>query len=352
MNKRVVLSDSCFKIDKTNAKAMIEGFPKDGKLRHQAIWCDIAEKPLPMLITLNIWPSQYKRDESETGKGLKSNSFSIPYKYIAKVQEQYFIVNDMRLWETICKNGLFDIWQPIAPFKRYDELETKPSKYRILLLRIYEIWEEFDPREIKRSRKDTLKATDRSVTIKKPVIDDVEFMRIKSLLEHSIRDYQTIGTEKISPRLVKKPKRKFGNILPEQVPSTKKYIEGALKRIAVNSYERDDGARTECINHYGLNCSVCNFSFRYFYGELGTYFIHVHHLIPLSDLKTGYRVHPIEDLRPVCPNCHAMLHQRKPPFSIEDLRREIQEASSEEPVPGKIKKKKKKKKKLKKIRRT
>jgi hypothetical protein len=351
MDRQVELSESCFKIDKTNAKAMIKGFPKDGELRYQAIWCDIDEKPLPMLITLNQWPSQYKRYESEIGKGLKSNSFSIPYKYIAKVEKQYFIKNDMKLWKTICNNGLFDIWQPIAPSERYKKLKTEPSKYRILLLRIYEIWEEFDPREINIARKDTLKAKERRVTIKKPVIDDVEFTRIKSLLEHSIRDYQISKvTGKPSSGLVKKAKRKFENILPQEVPPNRKFPKGATKRVTVNRYERDRNARRICVHHYGLNCSVCNFKFRDFYGELGEYFIHVHHLIPMKDLEEGYEVDPIEDLRPVCPNCHAMLHQEEDPLSIEDLRRKIQATASRESMPVKVKKKKKKKK-LKRIRR-
>lgn len=29
---------------------------------------------------------------------------------------------------------------------------------------------------------------------------------------------------------------------------------------------------------------------------------------------------PIHDLRPVCPNCHAMLHKRNPAYSIEELK--------------------------------
>ena len=27
----------------------------------------------------------------------------------------------------------------------------------------------------------------------------------------------------------------------------------------------------------------------------------------------------IEDLRPVCPNCHAMIHRKNPPFTIEEI---------------------------------
>jgi len=39
----------------------------------------------------------------------------------------------------------------------------------------------------------------------------------------------------------------------------------------------------------------------------------------LEDIKDEYEVDPINDLRPVCPNCHAMLHRKKPPLTIEEL---------------------------------
>jgi len=55
-------------------------------------------------------------------------------------------------------------------------------------------------------------------------------------------------------------------------------------------------------------------------GELGAGFIHVHHLNPLAAVGKAHKVSPRNDLRPVCPNCHEMLHRRLPPFSIEELK--------------------------------
>lgn len=47
--------------------------------------------------------------------------------------------------------------------------------------------------------------------------------------------------------------------------------------------------------------------------------IHVHHLKPLGEVGEGYLLDPVADLRPVCPNCHAMLHRRKPALGIDEL---------------------------------
>jgi hypothetical protein len=186
MDKEIVLNKRCFKIDKTNAKAMISGFTKDNALIHQAIYCDVVKKPFPMLITLNRRPTKFEM--SKIGLGLEPESFSIPYKYVAFLEEEYFIKNEMALWEELCKNGLFDVWVPDAPYKRFQECHSDPSKFRIVLLRIYEIDEQFSQDEINSvsDRVDHISTHDLTVTLKKPVIDDGEFVGIKHILESSI----------------------------------------------------------------------------------------------------------------------------------------------------------------------
>lgn len=109
-------------------------------------------------------------------------------------------------------------------------------------------------------------------------------------------------------------------VFAEEAEVARTYNEGAKKQIAVNVYERSAEARAICIRHYGLNCSVCGFNFEETYGEIGVGFIHVHHLTPLSEIGKDYELNPMTDLRPVCPNCHAMIHQRNPAYTIEELK--------------------------------
>lgn len=106
----------------------------------------------------------------------------------------------------------------------------------------------------------------------------------------------------------------------EEVPDPVQYLEGATKKIAVNYYERSAVARAQCIKHYGCRCVVCGFDFEEVYGELGKAFIHVHHVVPLSEIKENYTVNPIEDLRPVCANCHAIIHRTAPALSLEKVK--------------------------------
>ena len=106
----------------------------------------------------------------------------------------------------------------------------------------------------------------------------------------------------------------------EVVAGAEPFAEGAIATVTINIYERNPLARQKCIEHYGYACFVCNFEFEAAYGPLGCSFIHVHHLIELSAIKGEYTVDPINDLRPLCPNCHAMIHKRRPALSIEELR--------------------------------
>ncbi len=102
--------------------------------------------------------------------------------------------------------------------------------------------------------------------------------------------------------------------------SETEYSEGKTKKVLVNSYERNPIARKKCIEHFGLNCQVCNFNFEEKFGDLGKEFIHVHHKVDIATIGNEYSVNPLTDLIPVCPNCHSMLHKKKPAYSIEELK--------------------------------
>ncbi len=103
-----------------------------------------------------------------------------------------------------------------------------------------------------------------------------------------------------------------------QVTST--YEEGNSRRVEATVYERDPKARQRCIDHYGPVCVVCKLNFENRYGDLGKGYIQVHHLVPISKWGEKYSVDPIRDLCPICANCHAMVHRRNPPYSVEYVR--------------------------------
>jgi len=110
------------------------------------------------------------------------------------------------------------------------------------------------------------------------------------------------------------------DIFPDEVDSS--LDEGSKTKVFVNRYERNPKARQACLKHYGYNCQICHFNFEYTYGKIGKDSIHVHHIIPISKIGENYQVNPIEDLIPVCPNCHLILHKKNAP-TVEELKAQL-----------------------------
>lgn len=105
---------------------------------------------------------------------------------------------------------------------------------------------------------------------------------------------------------------------PDEIEETV-YVEGAVRKVIVNAYERDPNARRKCIEHYGNRCYICDFSFKDQFGDQATSGIHVHHENPIAMIKKEYIIDPINEMKPVCPNCHAFIHSKKPPFTVHEV---------------------------------
>jgi len=106
----------------------------------------------------------------------------------------------------------------------------------------------------------------------------------------------------------------------------KKFIEGKWKYYLHRKMERNknlvNSAKIKWANESNGNikCSICGFSFKDKYGELGEQFIEAHHnTVPVKEIKKEIEL-TIADLEPVCSNCHRMLHRMKPEPSIVKLR--------------------------------
>lgn len=110
------------------------------------------------------------------------------------------------------------------------------------------------------------------------------------------------------------------NLANENVVNENGHREGSKYDVCVSRYERNSANRTLCLSKYGYTCQICGFNFQLVYGEIGKNFIHVHHIIPVSQMGENYHVNPLNEMIPVCPNCHAMLHRKEPPYSPEELK--------------------------------
>jgi hypothetical protein len=120
--------------------------------------------------------------------------------------------------------------------------------------------------------------------------------------------------------------------IPEEIDD-EEFEEGAAIQVLVNRYERDPAARQRCISYYGTNCAVCGLSLSERYGSTVNGLIHVHHLTPIASVTNGSTVDPVRDLRPVCPNCHAVIHSTRPPRTVEQVREMLSDQVKESALP-------------------
>ncbi|MBX3362742.1 MAG: HNH endonuclease [Phycisphaeraceae bacterium] len=104
--------------------------------------------------------------------------------------------------------------------------------------------------------------------------------------------------------------------------------EGALREVVQNEYERNPTLRALCIRARGDRCMICGLSFGEVYGNAAVGIIHVHHLEPLGLVGDSHVVDPTRDLVPVCPNCHAVIHRRTPPFTPDEVKAMLRSRAS------------------------
>lgn len=101
------------------------------------------------------------------------------------------------------------------------------------------------------------------------------------------------------------------------------FIEGQKYNVTLVRYERNRNARKQCLQEKGHFCTICDMSFNATYGDFCNNFIHVHHVQRIADRKEAGPVDPGQDLIPLCPNCHAVVHLRNPPYTPEEVKKMI-----------------------------
>lgn len=98
------------------------------------------------------------------------------------------------------------------------------------------------------------------------------------------------------------------------------FDEGHKKEITLEIAFRDRKLIEQAKAVHGTKCLVCDFDFGEIYGSHGEGFIEMHHLHPIAQ---GARKTTIEELAPVCANCHRMLHKGNQLLSIKELKQII-----------------------------
>lgn len=101
--------------------------------------------------------------------------------------------------------------------------------------------------------------------------------------------------------------------------------EGELRTRTQEYRTRSRDLRRTAIEHYSKNgritCKSCQFEFASAYPGLGDGYIQIHHLKPVSYMRGEEldMTDALDNVCPLCANCHQMVHRDTPPMSIDDL---------------------------------
>lgn len=103
----------------------------------------------------------------------------------------------------------------------------------------------------------------------------------------------------------------------------KSYLEGQKKERVLELISRNPRLAIEAKEKWGLDCQICGFNFEKIYGPLGRDFIEVHHLRQLARQDGKGSKITVNDVRPVCSNCHSIIHRRKDMLSLRKVKRAL-----------------------------
>ncbi|WGD34703.1 HNH endonuclease [Olleya sp. YS] len=147
--------------------------------------------------------------------------------------------------------------------------------------------------------------------------DKVEYIDIRKKFDTDQKDkkrFELLVHTDLVPEKIKKKQNFSAN-------NQNEFLEGFKREIKTENSYRSQKLVKLAKEKYGTECIVCGFSFEHKYGQHGKDFIEIHHLLPIEN---GIRKSTIEDVAPVCSNCHRMLHKGKIMLSIEYLKEIIE----------------------------
>lgn len=170
------INTQTLKVEKQNAIALTQGFLKESKRYYSSIFTAHQNsksmqkqfRQVPKLLTSFRTRPRPEYPLSVIGKDLHAEGYELRGKYVAILDRIFHIRNNIRIWERLCNNGVFDIWEPEAP---YNSLSNKIDPM-ILLLRIFEIDYDFSNEIAKGRYVDRIAG--RKVGIVRPIIPNNE----------------------------------------------------------------------------------------------------------------------------------------------------------------------------------
>lgn len=134
--------------------------------------------------------------------------------------------------------------------------------------------------------------------------------------------FKQLGKQRINVEGRASTQRTTATTYTSSKPKERALTEGEKRHVEFEQAHRNPALRQACIDKYGYQCQCCGMNFAELYGEeLGSNFIEVHHLKMISTFDESRPEDFLENLVPLCSNCHSMIHHGKDgPLTLAELR--------------------------------
>ena len=218
-------------------------------------------------------------------------------------------------------------WVKSAPYSR-DVVERKVNDLLLLGGSLGRSYRKMTKAELHQDMKYNLRYLNWKVLVRNVFRAEVPADIPKALF--SPKNYRIV-----KPTMLDKARfARLSNLLGHQLPASdageveSEFPEGRLVEIRHRERERNPALVRSAKNaflarHGRLFCQVCGFDFQKTYGAIGTDFIEAHHTLPVSSMTRATKTR-VTDIALVCPNCHRMLHRKRPWLSLKNLIRLIE----------------------------
>ncbi len=236
-----------------------------------------------------------------------------PFHYVIEYGENKYSQHNKKLAQ-------LDLTRVIENESLYTWYLSKPTN--IFTKNIYDkLFEYYDeiPLEYREQVKEQKALLGANSTIKKP---GYLFVDNKTLVEFQDKFIDFLKTlyESVEKRIELKPKRNVQKVFDfEDLEAEEGYRQD--KVYLYTTRNRDIVNKRKELDNY--TCQFCGFHL-----EInGKHLIECHHKNPLSE--GDVRITNINDLVSLCPTCHRIVHLRKPPFTIEEVKLILRNKSKE-----------------------
>lgn len=151
--------------------------------------------------------------------------------------------------------------------------------------------------------------------------DDFYIPKVKKMEKvESVKNPAQVSMEQETISEEKTTLQKESTIKTSEPVKKQEQIEEFLEKDKDEANDSLEKLKKECLEYYGAICEICGFDYGYTYGEAFESKIDIHHVQGGREEELSPNTDPVQDLIPICHNCHLIIHSKTPSYTVDEMR--------------------------------